>query len=84
MFGAAGRLIAVVFGFVMAVCVSALVAFRLGIERVTGALHGDEDPFGTVLGWLARGHCAQILQHDVIHISARNVAHNVDLDVTGV
>jgi len=55
MFGAAGRLIAVVFGFVMAVCVSALVAFRLGIERVTGALHGDEDPFGTVLGWLARG-----------------------------
>ena len=55
MLGAAGRLIVVSASFVAAVLVSAFVAFRLGIERVTGALHGDQDPVGTVMDWVWNG-----------------------------
>jgi len=55
MFGALGRIILVGSGFVLAAVVSAFVAFRLGIERVSGSLHGDDDPFGTVLEWVWHG-----------------------------
>ncbi len=55
MLGAAGRLIVVAAGFVGAVLAAAFVAFRLGIERVTGALHNDQDPVGTVMDWVWNG-----------------------------
>lgn len=55
MLGAAGRVIVVAAGFVAAVLAAAFVAFRLGIERVTGALYNDQDPLGTVLDWVWHG-----------------------------
>lgn len=55
MLGAVGRLVVVATGFVTAVLMTAFVAFRLGIERVTGALHNDQDPVGTVMEWVWHG-----------------------------
>ena len=52
MLSAAGRIIAVTFAFLAAAVVTAFVVFRLSIERATGALHNDDDPYGTALTWL--------------------------------
>lgn len=52
MLSAAGRIIAVTFGFITAAIASGFVVFRLSIERVTGALHNDDDAFGTALSWV--------------------------------
>ena len=52
MLSAAGRLIAVTFAFLAAMIVTAIVVFQISIERATGALHNDADPFSTALEWL--------------------------------
>ena len=55
MFSALGRLVVVVLASFAAVIGAALIGFRLGLERVTHALHSDDDAATTVLSWIWQG-----------------------------
>ena len=52
MIAAAGRILMVAFAFLAAAATTLTIGFRLGLERATHALHGDEDAVFTVLDWL--------------------------------
>lgn len=55
MFSALGRLFVVAFALVAAVVGAGLIGVRLGLERMTHALHADDDAPATVMGWIWQG-----------------------------
>ncbi len=55
MFQALGRILVVGFALLVAIACAAFIVVRLGLERVTVALHGDGDVFGTVFDWMFSG-----------------------------
>ena len=52
MLSAVGRIVVVSFAFLMAMTVSGFIAFRLGLEWMTRAQHGDEQPLLSVFDWI--------------------------------
>lgn len=55
MLSALGRTFVVAFSFVVAGLFTGFIAVRLGMERMTHALHNDDDVVVTVSGWLWQG-----------------------------
>ena len=55
MLSALGRIVVVSVAFLMAMAASGFIAFRLGLERMTHVLHGDDDAVVTVVGWIWHG-----------------------------
>lgn len=55
MLSAIGRTAVVAFAFLAAAVFAGFIAFRLGLERMTHTLHGDDDAIVTVAAWLWHG-----------------------------
>lgn len=55
MFSALGRIVAVTLSFLVASIFAGFIAFRLGLERMTHALHTDDDAAVTVVTWIWQG-----------------------------
>lgn len=55
MLSALGRIVVVSFAFLIAAIFAGVIAVRLGLERMTHALHRDGDLAITVSGWLWQG-----------------------------
>lgn len=55
MLQAAGRILMVGFAFLAAIAGAGFIAVRLGLERVTQALHGDADPYGRIFDLIFSG-----------------------------
>ena len=55
MFSALGRIVVVAFAFLVAAIFAGFIAFRLGLERMTHALHADDDAAVTVVTWIWQG-----------------------------
>ena len=52
MFSAIGRVIVVGFAMFAAAAAAIVIAFRLGLERATHALHSDDRALETVMDWI--------------------------------
>lgn len=55
MLHALGRTVVVAFAFIVAAIFSGAIAIRLGMERMTHALHNNEDAVVTVTTWVWQG-----------------------------
>ncbi len=55
MFSALGRIVVVTFSFLAAAILAGFIAFRLGLERMTHALHADDDAAVTLVTWIWQG-----------------------------
>ena len=55
MFRAVGRIVVVAFAFLAAAVFAGFIVFRLGLERMTQALHTDDDAAVTVATWIWHG-----------------------------